>query len=61
MTSNDKVIESLKNNFEYILSILIESYSTTKNSRGFNNAEHLLNQYYSNDPHVKPFLEYYRF
>jgi len=61
MASDTKEINSIKNTFERILSVLIESYSATGNRTGFNNVEHLLNQYYSHDPNVKPFLDYYRF
>jgi hypothetical protein len=61
MTSDVKDINSIKNTFERILSVLIESYSATRNRTGFNNVERLLDQYYSHDPKVKPFLDYYRF
>jgi len=61
MTSNVKHINSIKNNFERILSVLIISYIVTRKRTGYNNAERLLNQYYSNDPAVKPFLDNHRF
>jgi hypothetical protein len=60
MNSSRLNIDSIKSNFEFILSILIESYNATGNRTGFTTAERLLNQYYGNDPHVKPFLDYYR-
>jgi len=61
MASDAKEINSIKNTFERILSVMIECYSATRNRAGFNNVEHLLNQYYSHDPNVRPFLDYYRF
>ena len=61
MTSGDNNIINLKRNFAYLLSILVEDYNAVGNRQGFNNVETLLNQYYSNDPKVKPLLDYYRF
>ena len=61
MTSDVKDINNIKNTFERILSVLIESYSATRNRTGFNNVERLLDQYYSHDSKAKPFLDYYRF
>jgi hypothetical protein len=61
MASKDIEIDRIKSNLSFILSIMIENYSVTRNRTGFNNAERLLNQYYRDDPAVKPFLDYYRF
>ena len=61
MTSRDQDINNIKSNLEMILGILIESYSAVKNRTGFNTIERLLNRYFSDDPKIKPFLDYYRF
>jgi len=61
MTSDDRNINSIKANYEYIVYVVLKSCSAIKNRRGFTAAERLLNQYYRDDPEVKSFIEKHRF